>query len=83
MREGKDRRANSTAELGELQEKWVGEKKPRREDSLGKANCLIGTDRRDHVYISHKEIDHVVLVRCRDCGFNRCVDEGNRGILSE
>lgn len=73
----------STAELRELQEKWVGEKKSRREDTLGKANCLIGTDRRDHVYILHKEIDHVVLVRCRDCGFNRCVDEGNSGILSE
>lgn len=70
-------------ELRELQEKWVGEKKSRREDSLGKANCLIGTGRRDHVYILHKEIDHVVLVRYRDCGFNRCVDEGNRSILSE
>lgn len=58
-------------------------RKSRREDTLGKANCLTGTDRRDHVYILYKEIDHVVLIRRRDCRFNRCVDEDNSGILSE
>lgn len=60
---------------------WGG--KSRREDTLGRASCLIGTDRKDHIYILHEEIDHVVLIRRRDCGFNRCVYENNSVILSE